>query len=193
MQAGVPGVLAVPLTLWMLWELASLWRRRKAIGEAKRAGLWAMSPAVLLIALANSALILDGRPWSFTATALCSGSGLPIAPCFHTGLLWLISGAALLTMVASARLRGTFRLRRPRLGAAARHFLAGLAMGAGASLIPGGNDGLILFGLPSLSPHALPAWVAIVVGIGLALTVMRGLGLHLPRIRCEDDVCRSLP
>jgi hypothetical protein len=62
-----------------------------------------------------------------------------------------------LGMVGSAFWRGSFRVRRIRAGAALRHGLSGVAMGAGAALIPGGNDGPILFGLPALSPHALPA------------------------------------
>ncbi len=64
-------------------------------------------------------------------------------------------------------------------------------MGTGAALIPGGNDGLILFGLSALSPHALPTLGAIVAGIALALTCMRFVGVHLPKISCEGDVCRS--
>lgn len=39
---------------------------------------------------------------------------------------------------------------------ALRHLAAGKLMGTGAAMMPGGNDGLILLGLPSLSPHALP-------------------------------------
>lgn len=51
--------------------------------------------------------------------------------------------------------------------------------------------GTILFGLPALSPHALPGWAAIVAGIFSALVVMRALGRPLPAIRCESDICRA--
>ena len=68
---------------------------------------------------------------------------------------------------------------------------AGLLMGTGAALIPGGNDGLILFGLPAFSPHALPTWGAIVLGIALSIYVMRLTGMRVPKISCEGDVCRS--
>jgi toxin CptA len=146
-----------------------------------------------LIAVANSALLLVGRPWSFTATALCTGGGVPMAPCGHVGLLWVISLVALLTMIASAWLRDSLRPRVPKAKAAIRHLAAGLAMGTGASLIPGGNDGLILFGLPALSPHALPSWLAIGAGIAIALTGMRATGLRLPKVSCEGDVCKSVP
>lgn len=188
---AMPGLLAIPLSLWMAWEAWGIWGRRKEILAGARAGYLALSPAVLLIALANSTLLLDGRPWSFTSTALCSAGQLPLAPCAHTGLLWAVSATALLAMLGSALWRESFRLRRPRARSGMRHFAGGLAMGAGAALMPGGNDGLILFGLPALSPHALPTWGAIILGVTLSLTAMRRAGVHVPQISCQGDVCRS--
>lgn len=192
--AGVgtmPRQMAVPLALWMLWEGLGIWRRRSAILAGAKAGHIALSPAVLLIALANSTLLLDGTPWSFTSTALCSSGPLPLAPCQHSGLLWAVSGAALMTMLGSALWRGSFRIRWPSWKSGMRHFVGGLMMGAGAALIPGGNDGLLLFGLPALSPHALPTWAAIILGVAFALTAMRRAGVHLPLISCQGDICRS--
>ena len=183
--------LLIPVLLWMPYEIRGLWRRRAPAREAMRTGHWPLSIAVLLIALANGALLLIGQPWSFTSTVICTTGAPPMTPCAQTGALWLISASALTAMFASAWLRGSFRLLRSRPAAAARHFGAGLVMGAGAALIPGGNDGLILFGLPSLSPHALPAWAALVFGVWLALTLMRLLGGRIPQIRCEADVCKS--
>ena len=94
-------------------------------------------------------------------------------------------------MIGSALLRRSFRIRRVRLAAALRHGLAGVAMGAGAALVPGGNDGLILFGLPALSPHALPAWAGICLGIACSLILMRAFGRPLMAICCEADICRA--
>lgn len=184
--AALPGMVSrwwsAPVVLWMVFEAWGLCRRRQPALAAMRTGHWPLSVAVLLI----------GRPWSFTATVLCAADAAPIAPYAQGSGLWLISAAALAAMIGSAWLRGTFRLRRPRLRAAARHFGAGLMMGSGAALIPGGNDGLILFGLPSLSPHAAPAWAALVFGIWLALTLMRRFGGRIPQIRCDGDVCKSV-
>ncbi len=42
-------------------------------------------------------------------------------------------------------------------------------MGLGTSLVPGGNDVLLLNAIPGLSPHALPAYLAILVGIPINL------------------------
>ncbi|MEI4263921.1 hypothetical protein [Roseovarius sp. D0-M9] len=122
---------------------------------------------------------------------LCTVRAAPLSGCNNSTLLWLFSGAAILGMVGSAVWRRSFRLRRIRLVAALRHGMAGIAMDAGAALIPGGNDGLILFALPALSPHALPSWVAIFVGVALALVLMRATGRPMPVIRCEGDICRA--
>lgn len=191
--SAVPSAMAFPLSIWMLWEMRNFWRRRAVTLSGIKTGYWTLSSAVLLIAVANSALLLVDRPWSFTSTALCNTGAFQIAPCRHTGILWTVSLTAMVTMLGSSILRRSFRIRRPRAKAALRHLTAGLAMGTGASLIPGGNDGLILFGLPALSPDALPSWAAIVAGITLSLFAMRGLGLRVPKISCEGDVCRSVP
>ncbi len=65
-------------------------------------------------------------------------------------------------------------------------------MGLGAAMIPGGNDVLILLhGIPSLSPHAVPAFLAMLVGIAVSLMGMRGLGRETPRIDCGGDICTT--
>ena len=191
-EGGMPFWWPMPVIGWMCHEVWGLWRRRAGAVSAIRTGYWPLSIAVLLIALANVTLLLIGRPWSFTATIVCATTKASIAPCAQAGGLWLISMSTFAAMTASALQRGTFRLRRPRLRAISRHFGAGLVMGCGSVLIPGGNDGLILFGLPSLSPHALPSWLALLFGVWLALTLMRFFGGRVPKIYCEGDVCKSV-
>src|SRR6056297_2104158 len=188
----LPVWLVLPGLAWILWEggrLALLFRRRGRglVGG----GHWPLSLGVFLIALGNSGLLLIDRPWSFTSTAICATGAAPVAPCAHPVALWVVSGAAIFAMLTSAILRGSFRLRALRLTSALRRLGAGSLMGAGAAMIPGGNDGLILFGIPSLSAHALPFWFGIVAGIWVALAGMRALGARVPAIRCEGDICRA--
>ncbi len=66
-------------------------------------------------------------------------------------------------------------------------------MGLGAAMIPGGNDVLILHGIPFLSPHAVPAFLAMLVGIAVSLMGMRALGRDIPRIDCGGDICTTEP
>lgn len=63
-------------------------------------------------------------------------------------------------------------------------------MGIGIVMTPGGNDSLLLYGIPALSPHALPAYLAILAGIALVFGAARLMGLPLPQVRCTGDVCR---
>ncbi len=51
-------------------------------------------------------------------------------------------------------------------------------MGWGTLLIPGGNDGLILVGMPLLWPYAWVAFLTMCITIGLALVVERDIAGH---------------
>ena len=64
-------------------------------------------------------------------------------------------------------------------------------MGAGAVLIPGGNDALLLHGILNLSLHAFLAYVTMVLGIAAYLLAGRLAGREITRIDCGGDVCRS--
>ena len=197
-DAATSGHSALPLwaagflLLWAACEGARIVRRILAEGLRRTfAEHWTLSLSVAVVAGANAAMLLLGARWSFTTTALCaSGIGFGSA-CASQWALWGVTLAALAGMVGSALLRRSFRLRPIRRASAVRHGMAGIVMGAGAALMPGGNDGLILFGLPAVSPHAPAAWGAIVAGIALALSITRALGRPLPVIRCDADICRA--
>jgi uncharacterized membrane protein YedE/YeeE len=101
---------------------------------------------------------------------------------------WVLLVAALTGMLLSTLQRGSFRLDwRPRR-IWLRNVCGGLLMGLGVALTPGGNDALVLYGIPSLSPHALPAFLAMVAGIALGLSAMRAwFGIEL-RVACRNDL-----
>ena len=64
-------------------------------------------------------------------------------------------------------------------------------MGAGAVLIPGGNDTLLLKSLPGFSLHAIPAFVALICGIGVTLLLMRLFTGKTLKVACTRDICRA--
>jgi len=89
-----------------------------------------------------------------------------------TGTCLLV--AVLAGMLASTLQRGSFRIDwRPRpewlLNAA-----GGALMGFGTALAPGGNDALVLYGIPILSPYALPTYAALGLGVALGLVPVAG-------------------
>jgi len=55
-----------------------------------------------------------------------------------------------------------------------------------------GHDGLILSGLPAIFAHAFSGWTAMIVGIALALLLLRRFGRPMPVILCEADICRAV-
>jgi uncharacterized membrane protein YedE/YeeE len=94
------------------------------------------------------------------------------------GLLpWLV-GAACLGGVTSTVIAGTFKLKPPSLRGSAGALIGGFLMAFGLVMIPGGNDGLILFLLPSLIGSGALAYVAMNAGILGTLMIGRGLRLR---------------
>jgi toxin CptA len=63
---------------------------------------------------------------------------------------------------------GVIKPALPRLAHVGRCLAGGVLMGAGASLVPGGSDGVILVGMPLLWPYAWLAFVAMCVTIYVA-------------------------
>jgi hypothetical protein len=56
--------------------------------------------------------------------------------------------------------------------------VGGALMGCGTLLIPGGNDGLVLLGMPLLWPYAWVAFLTMCATIGLALVAERTMLGH---------------
>jgi uncharacterized membrane protein YedE/YeeE len=193
-EAGVwPRLVLAAFLLWGLWEVWRLWRSRPT-GQGLRAlalaDRYRLSTAALLLGVSNAVLYALHGSWAYTSTLThgvqqAMGDSVPPAP-----IAWLLFFFLVIGMVVSAWQRRSFRLRwRPRLGWAS-YLVGGAFMGFGAALVPGGNDVLILHGIPTLSPHALPAYLAMLAGIAVTLVVMRLIGASLETIDCSGDICR---
>ena len=80
-------------------------------------------------------------------------------------VLALLGGAVLGGWIA-----GVLRWQPPGLSTVVRCLIGGAMMGYGALLVPGSNDGLIMFGLPLLLAHA---WVAVgTMALTIAAAIM---------------------
>jgi uncharacterized membrane protein YedE/YeeE len=165
------AVLAV-LLLWMVWELFITVRRRQATA-ARPQRQYELSLAASLIGISNGILYGLLGAWMYTGLLgqqvdyLFGNAMRPLA------LFWLLFLALLVGMLVAALLDGRFQASR-RLAGWSRHLLGGGLMGLGAASIPGGNDVILLHGIPSLSPHAVPVFIAMLAGI--AISIRAGLG-----------------
>jgi toxin CptA len=176
MALGLRGpalaALALTLTAFLVWRLRSAWRaasRPRAIRELFVQQSWPPALAMAVIALANVALMLLVFTWPYTTllidVALARGMDVLIraliVTVFLAGAFW------------GARTAGAFRLRGAGGVDLAMRFGGGVLMGFGAAMIPGGNDALVLLGLPLLQPAAFAAYAAMVLVIAGGLTVQR--------------------
>ncbi len=183
------------LALWMAWELMRL-LRSAGLGDWRQRLLsprYRLSTAAVLMGLSNAVLYALIGAWPYTrlfgqaARHAATGTPPPLA------ILWLLFVALIGGVGLSAWQGRRFRWQwRPQRGWAG-YGAGGMLMGLGAAMIPGGNDVLILHAIPSLSPHAVPAFLAMLVGIAVSLMGMRALGRDIPRIDCGGDICTTEP
>lgn len=127
------------------------------------AALWDWRHATIAIGLTFVVLAALAGPWTYTE-ALGRAAHSGTLPAWQDIVLFaallggsIAGGGARTSAISPSRSRALSCLA------------GGALMGFGSALVPGGNDNLILVGLPSLQPHA---WLAIGA---MALTIAGGL------------------
>lgn len=133
------------------------------------ARVWSPHAATVVIGITFCIMLVLVGAWAYTDVLAELARGMTRS----TGarvllLLALLAGAALGGYTA-----GRFRHTRITLPQLARCTAGGLLMGWGSVLIPGGNDGLILVGLPLLWPYA---WLAFLT-MGVTIAAAKGIAL----------------
>jgi toxin CptA len=164
-----PAVLVWASALLLLWRaawgVASVWRRHALKGAASAGrpargawhamtqALWQPGPATVVIGLSFLAMMLLAGPWAYTEVLNDWALGMPRQTWPRALLACALFGGAAL----GGWRAGKWARSRLRLGDIGRCTAGGMLMGCGSLLIPGGNDGLILVGMPLLWPYA---WMA---------------------------------
>jgi toxin CptA len=160
-----PVGLVVTLAALVLWRVAQA-IRAPALSEY----LWHPHRATLLIAVTFFSTTLTVGLWAYTdalAELARAMSALEARLATRgTMVLALLGGA-----IAGGWLAGKLQWQRATAPTILRCVFGGALMGAGALLVPGSNDGLIMLGLPLLLPHA---WVAVTI---MAATIATMVGL----------------
>jgi uncharacterized protein len=194
---GTIGYALITLfALWALWELQRLWRARPrhiAWWRLPLAEAYRLSTAAAVLGVVGGLLYGVKGAWSYTNYLRThidtTYRGVDGPPLLHA----LLFAALFAGMVVSALQRRSLRLRGASLRALMPHVYGGLLMGIGAGMVPGGNDTLMLVGLPTLSLWALAAYLALLSGIAATLVMMRGMGTPLPHVQCPNDLCIERP
>lgn len=189
-------VLGLCLSIWVVWELIRMARTTQSpAGQASIVSRPVrLSVAAAVIGASNGVLYAHLGTWSYTHTIGISTRGwldpsAEVAGNDMNVVLWSLFLALILGIAVSAIRDRKFTARyRPELSWVT-YFTGGIIMGVGAGMIPGGNDVLLFNAIPGMSPHGLPAFIAILAGIWLTLLVRRKLGLKIEQVSCTGDRC----
>jgi Sulphur transport len=172
-----PAWVAVLFVAFMAWRIARpafaarshaaatgmlrLWRKELA------ALVWSPHAATTVIAIAFLVMLLLVGAWNYTDVLAELARGMAGSLFARTLLLLALLLGAMLGGWTAGRF-GNVRISPAQL---LRCFAGGLIMAWGGLLIPGGNDGLVLVGMPLLWPYAWVAFTAMCVSIGAARLV----------------------
>ncbi len=143
------------------------WLLRRAPGWRRQ--LWQPHEATLVIGASFLAMLLLVGAWAYTDLLAELARGMAHSlPARALLLLALLAGAAW-GGYSAGRWNGAW----PAPSQWLRCFGGGVLMGWGSLLIPGGNDGLILVGMPLLWPYAWLAFASMCASIAAALLLQR--------------------
>lgn len=160
---------------WLLVPFAVFvgWRGVEAIraGQARMlaAHMWTPHRATAVIGIVFAISLIAVGPWAYTYALLSLAQGRTGGVVVKFGLLFMLFAGALVGGWTAGRLQ----LRAPTGEAAIRCLGGGVMMGWGSLLIPGGNDELLLVGIPLLQPYAWVAVASMAAAITLGCTVER--------------------
>ena len=135
--------------------------------------LWHPYEATLVIGVTFAILMIVAGAWTYTDALADLARGMSPAVGWRLILFLVLLGGARL----AGRRNGRSEWIAPGAGRVISSLGGGALMGLGGALIPGGNDGLVLVGLPYLMPYALVALASMALTIAVAL----GLGRRLTR------------
>ncbi len=187
----VDAVISMPATLqltepspvmaapgWVAWAMVALLSARCAHGmwrhRSSPTGAWSPHAATVLIGVAFVALLLLAGAWAYTDVLADLAHGMTRD--LHARLML---GAALLAgALAGGWLHGQIGRHRASAVQMLRCAAGGALMGSGSLLVPGGNDGLLLLGMPLLWPYA---WAAVaVMAATVAVAARLTTAFHAP-------------
>lgn len=183
--------MGLSMVLWGTYEALRLWRTRP-VGHRLRALILApqyrLSSAAMLIGLAGTTIFLIYGSAGYTTTLQELVDGWVGVRGFPAPGRWILALAILSGMLTSTLHRGSFRPDWHPRRLWLRNAVGGLLMGLGVALTPGGNDTLLLYSIPTFSPHALPAFLAMLSGVVAGLNGIRMIfGIEM-RVACRNDL-----
>ncbi len=132
----------------------AIWLIRRSPPEK---GVWPLDRSMPLIGLVNGGLMLASAGWAWTALVGDVAMGHWMGTAGRAGLfIVLVAGA-----VAGGFASGSFAIRRGTARQWALALAGGALMGLGTIIVPGGNDTMLMIGLPLLIPNLVMGYAVL--------------------------------
>jgi toxin CptA len=167
---GASSVVAWLVAALFAWRVAMpLVQHRRVLRDLLTRHLWSPHAATTVIGVTFLLMMLLVGAWSYTDALAELARGMAHSVTARALLLVCLLAGTLLGGWTAGRFRHT------RISAASllRCVAGGMLMGCGSLLIPGGNDGLILVGMPLFWPYAWVAFATMCIAIAGASAVQR--------------------
>jgi Sulphur transport len=165
------GLLSAALVMFAAWRI---WTATRSGGRSPAGVLkalttpsWPPALAMAIIAFANIGLLILVANWPYTTLLVDVATGRGMANLLRALLVLIFLAGAVIAAFTS----GKFKIRNGRLGEFTLRAVGGAVMGIGAAMIPGGNDALVLVGLPLMQLPAFAAYAAMAAAIALSIAV----------------------
>jgi len=170
-----PAWVALLFVAFALWRVVRPWLGAGAgsMGqrwhEAIARRVWSPHAATTVIGVTFVVMLLLVGGWAYTDVLAELARGMSASVAARS----LLAVALLLGAAFGGWTAGRFRSTRISAPQLLRCFVGGVLMGWGSLLLPGGNDGLILVGMPLACPYAWIAFLTMCVTIASAQLLRR--------------------
>ena len=135
---------------------------------------WRPAPAMAILGVAGGLLYASAGEWTYLAVLSDRTAALVATGGERVEMRMLIAAASLLAGgMLAAQLSGRFAWQRPDVADLLRTLVGGVLMSGSAALLPGGNDVLLLYGVPSLVPYAIVGYLVIIITISAIFWLVR--------------------
>jgi hypothetical protein len=187
--APAPAMLIVPTAisiiilvvaiLLSIVSAAGIWRAyfRPGMGAIAivKAQRWRSSLAMAVLGVSGALLFASGHIWNFPVFLRQVGNWFAGRP-YNFSMPLIVGTVALYGgALVSVLTGGRFVWQWPDLRVNLRSFVGGALMGFGASMVPGGNDVMLLYAVPALAPNAIVAYASFIATLILLALVAKRL------------------
>lgn len=135
---------------------------------------WKSVFSMIVIGLGGALLYATVNGWSYSDVLSNTTSNLIGKQEMGASLTAILSTIAMIIGgITAAVLAKEFHMSSIRFFVILGCFVGGVFMGATSMFIPGGNDGLLLSGIPSLAPHAFIGYFSMIISMLVLVYVFR--------------------